>query len=123
VKLPRFWAEKCHVSVAATTVIRFVAVQARKRNGESYPSRVHTLTPKSCDAASTSPSPVINPTAEEVKRRIEELKNRPVPVAAPQKLFHYDPDKPLTFMAKTQKEQQPTCEPAEVVKLPENTTK
>jgi hypothetical protein len=36
-------------------------------------------------------------------RRIEELKTRPLSVEAPQKLFHYDPDKPLTFAPKNEK--------------------
>lgn len=110
-------AEKCHVSVAAATVIGFVAAQARTRNGESSPSRVHTRSTKSCDAEHVSA----------------------------QRLFHYDPEKPLTFTPKTEQEQ-PTCsknrssdlkailswcgaldadscESAEVGKTPENATK
>lgn len=94
-------AEKCHVNVAATTVMRFLAAESRKKTDETPPNGVPTLTTRSCEAANTSP--VINPTTNEVRRRIEELKHRPAPVEPPPKLFHYDPDKPLTLMPKTEK--------------------
>jgi hypothetical protein len=61
---------------------------------------VYTYTVHICRTGSASP--IGNATADEVMRRIEELKNLLAPVEAP-KLFHYDPDKPLTLRPKTEK--------------------
>ena len=40
---------------------------------------------------------------DEVRRRIEELKRRPVAADTPPALFHYDPSEPLHLLPRSQK--------------------
>lgn len=95
--------EKCHVNVAASTVVRFVASQSRRKNSDQSPQ-----SPKSTDDRATAISKgtptkvLVKQSDEDVRRRIEERKRRPIPAEPPRKLFHYDPDKPLTLIPKTE---------------------
>lgn len=95
-------AEKCQVGVVPSTVHDFVRVRTQKGKAKQQP-----VTP----LADTSPSPNGNPAtsttgavkmpaqkadAEEVRRRIEELKQRPVsPRDKAKPVFEYNPEEPL----------------------------
>ena len=105
--------EKCHVQVSAAAVHNFVRLHLRRKRNKIQSRRRGLLgTPQTGVTATNGRTAtelirqgVRTSTAsdKEVRRRIEELKHRPVPAETPA-LFHYDPNEPLHLLPKAKKE-------------------
>ncbi len=83
-------AEKCDLTAASSTLVRFVAARAKeKRKRPKLHERLRTVQ-ASIDVNVTSAIP-----NNDVWNRIEALKQRPAKSVKPIKHFEYDPDQPL----------------------------
>jgi hypothetical protein len=100
--------EKCQLHTAISTVNDFMRRCARKKPNPSKGTKPEvmdtTRSPTDTSAAARWPNLAEHQTQtpEEVRQRIEALKQRPVAAETP-KLFQYDPDEPLRLVPKTEK--------------------
>src|SRR5215475_4663641 len=91
--------EKCQLHTAVSTVNDFMRRCARWKQNPSQSTKPEAMdtTGSPADTSAVARWPNLakqTQTPEEVRQRIEALKQRPVPAETP-KLFHYDPDEPL----------------------------
>ena len=86
-------AEKCGLVVASSTLVRFVAVRSKVKRKQPK----HHETRKAASAVRADIGVNINPTVsdDDLRKRIELLKQRPAKTAKTLKQFEYDPDQPL----------------------------
>jgi hypothetical protein len=94
-------AEKCDVTVVSSTLVRFMASRSRaKRRKSKLPKEEVLLVKKDRTAVSEKPTPdsTPSPTDDEVRKRIEALKQRTMKPLAQSKQFKYDPDEPLQLV-------------------------
>jgi len=92
-EISRILAEKCDLTAASSTLVRFVAVRAkekRKRSKHHESRQTHSTVRASIEVNVTSAIP-----DDDVWKRIEALKRRPAKSERPSKQFEYDPDQPL----------------------------
>jgi hypothetical protein len=97
--------EKCQLHTAISTVNDFMRRCARmKQNASTKPEAMDPIgSPTNTSAAARWPNfAKQTQTPEEVRQRIEALKQRPVPAETP-KLFQYDPNEPLRLVPKSKK--------------------
>jgi hypothetical protein len=101
-EIARILAEKCGMKVSISTLHDFVrlrlgpkgkalSIRAAEQN-RNPDSKIATVLVAGKERAQKT-----HPRAEEVLRRIAELKQRPVSDAKPADVFHYDPGKPLVL--------------------------
>jgi hypothetical protein len=104
--------EKCQVQVSAAAVHDFVRRHLRRKRKPIRRRVPGGLALSRRGAAATNERPLNLPrkrvttssvSDEEVRRRIEELKRRPVPGEETPPLFHYDPSEPLHLLPKSEK--------------------
>jgi len=105
--------EKCQLQVSAVAVHNFVRLHLRRkrnpakreapRSFERPQIRTPVVTEREANAniRKRSENPAVPDV--EVRRRIEELKRRPVEVQEPPVLFHYNPDEPWHLRPKSEK--------------------
>jgi hypothetical protein len=106
--------EKCQVQVSAAAIHNFVRLHLRRK-----PNPIRRQAPGALAlpqfGATAMNERAVGPSIrkrvttsavsdEEVRRRIEELKHRPVPVETTPELFHYDPNEPLHRLPELKKE-------------------
>ncbi len=93
--------EKCPLKVSASTVHDFVRVRSRKNIGGTRQRPVVSKISPSVAAGRAARNTEGNgPPADDVQRRIAELKLRSAPVSAKPKGFHYNPEEPLRLPLK-----------------------
>lgn len=97
--------EKCDVQVSAAAVHNFVRLHLQRKGSRRdrvapRPSPFSALRERRGGATEARADTGNN---DEIRRRIQELKRRPVHVEPPQKVFHYNPDEPLHLVPKDQK--------------------
>src|SRR5438105_173459 len=92
--------ERCQLRVSKSTVHRFLRGRSRQKRRLPQPP---VVTAMKTPSAEIKPRliPTHTETTDEVRRRIEELKRRPVAAEMPVKEFQYDPDEPLHLVPKT----------------------
>ena len=89
-------ADKCHVTVAASTVHDFVQVRSKNRPRKSQAE----LPPRAKPEETSKPAPAEETAAsgpasqDDVRSRIEAVKRRPQP-EKPKRVFEYDENEPL----------------------------
>jgi hypothetical protein len=96
-EIVRILFENFGLTASPSTVFRFISRLEQLKKEESKPRKtkprketpvpVMPFTPQRPAPAASSP--------DEIRRRIEELKQRPVQAEPEKKLFEYDPDQPL----------------------------
>jgi IS30 family transposase len=106
-------AERCEVLVSVSTVYRFIQSRSQKR-----PQPCRRQSPqipkmaKLSQLADTEQKVTVNPgrgsASDEIQRRIETLKLRPLPVQTKSQPFQYDPDEPLHLPLKIGKSRSDT---------------
>jgi len=95
-----------HISVPICTLSRFIASQklGSPKRRKPIPQEITQREETASFAAPTVPArhPAAKPATrdEDAWRKIEELKNRPPQQEPTEKLFDYDPSKPLTLVKK-----------------------
>jgi hypothetical protein len=97
-EITRILAEKCDLVVASSTQVRFMA--ARSKEKRKRPKHYGTRKTRSAVPANIKVN--INPTFsdDDLRKRIEALKQRPAKTAQTSKQFDYDPDQPLRLPRK-----------------------
>jgi len=101
--------EKCQLHTAVSTVNDFMRRSSRTKQNPSKSAKPAVVDPTGPPPATTAAARWPNlakqqtPAPEEVRQRIVALKQRPIPMEAVPKLFHYDPDEPLRLLPKTEK--------------------
>jgi hypothetical protein len=97
-EITRILAEKCDLIIVSSTLVRFVA--ARSKENRKHPKhhesrKTRSTAPASVDVNVSSAVP-----DNDLRKRIEAIKQRPVNSAQTSKLFEYDPDQPLDLRRK-----------------------
>ena len=90
--------EKCELVVVSSTIVRFVAACLKEKRKHSN----HHETRKTRSVAPAKKAVNINPTftGDDLRKRIESLKQQPVKTAQAPRPFEYDPDQPLQLPRK-----------------------
>ncbi len=100
-EIAQILAEKCQLSVAWTTIIRFVHLRSRTQKVASVrkATKHNGAALVSSDAngilVRKFQAPQPNPSDDEVRQRIASLKARPPQSPKHEDVFQYDPDEPL----------------------------
>jgi IS30 family transposase len=93
-EIAQILADKCNVTVASTTVMRFVRARLKARRKSSDQSSAGRIFAVEID----------RPPDDEIRRRIAALKERVPAVQSASRMFHYDPDEPLHLPEKAKSE-------------------
>jgi hypothetical protein len=91
-------AEKCGLVVASSTLVRFVA--ARSKEKRKRPKNYETRKTSQVVPASIKVNTGPDLSGDDIRKRIEALKQRPAKNAQSSKQFEYDPDQPLRLPRK-----------------------
>jgi IS30 family transposase len=91
--------ERCQLRVSKSTVHRFLRARSREKRKSSQPSLV-TPMEKVVSEINPPPIPTHSESADEVRRRIEDLKRRSVATDTSTKEFQYDREEPLHLVPK-----------------------
>ena len=107
-EIARILSERCGIQTSRSTVNDFVCTRSKRtqnshKRGSLEPKarpENSVLLPKTKTTAETGV------TTEDIQKRMAALKSRPIPVTETNlKIFHYDPEQPLTLPAKLQKKE------------------
>jgi hypothetical protein len=91
-------AEKCGLIVASSTLVRFVA--ARLNEKRKHPKKHETRKTYSMVPAKNKADISPTVTDDDLRKRIEMLKQQPAKTKQSPKQFEYDPDQPLQLPSK-----------------------
>jgi hypothetical protein len=97
-------ADKCQVTVAASTIHDFVQLRSKNRSRKpqaELPSRPEAETTEPAPAAETAASGAASD--DEVRARIDAIKRRPQP-EKPKRVFEYDENEPLRVIRENKQE-------------------
>ena len=97
--IARILAESCDLIVVSSTLIRFMVARSKE-------IRKHSKVQEDKKAYTTVREKIVmnsSPAAldDDVRKRIEALKQRPAQTITPAKYFEYDPEQPLRLLQKT----------------------
>jgi hypothetical protein len=95
--------EECQVQVSAAAVHNFVRLHLRRTQIQRRGPGVTAINERPIRPAIRQSVATSAVSDEEVRRRIAELKHRPIPAETPA-LFHYDPNEPLHLLPKSKEE-------------------
>jgi hypothetical protein len=92
-EITRILAEKCNLIVVSSTLVRFVA--ARSKENRKHPEHHEGRKTRSTVPANISVNISSYVSDDDLRKRIEAIKQRPVNRVQTSKQFEYDPDQPL----------------------------
>jgi hypothetical protein len=99
-------AQNFQLHVASSTVVRFVAGQSRQRRKVLFQDSERAGLPIHPSDVPTGAAATTNiENMDQMRRRIQELRQTPAQGDAPTKVFNYDPDQPLTLVPRTDEDE------------------
>jgi hypothetical protein len=102
-EIARILFENFGLTAAPSTVFHFISrlEQMEKEDSKPRKTKPREETPVPVMPFTTHQRPAPAAASDEIRRRIAELKQRPVQAAPEKKLFEYDPDQPLHLVNQT----------------------